>query len=414
MTKSRLHIVVDVSPLRASVPYRALLLGHAVSLVGNQMRFVAMAWHIFLITGSSLSVGLLGLAELIPHLFVSLFAGTAADSFERKRIMRWSQTASLVNALALGLWVLLGDLPLMGIYVFAAIGSSFDALDRPARTALIPRFVAAEKLPAAMALRQITHQLSNIVGPAIGGVLIARFSLGTVYLVDAATFLVSLVLLQWLPRETEHASGGDALTLLKEGLRYVASRPLIRTIFAVDLIAMIFGMPRAVFPALADSLGLGASGLGLLFAAPAVGAFLGALFSGWVGDVVRQGRAIFLAVVGWGVAITAAGLATSSIPLMLLLFAVAGASDVLSAVFRGSVLQQTTPDGIRGRVSALDGLVVSGGPRLGDVEAGLVASAIGPAGSVVAGGVACVVLTVAMWFRAPELDRHRRPGAAEV
>jgi MFS family permease len=202
--------------------------------------------------------------------------------------------------------------------------------------------------------------------------------------------------------------------LLKDGLKFALSRPVVRTIFAVDLIAMIFGMPRAVFPALADSLGMGADGVGLLFAAPAVGALAGALLSGWVGGVVHQGRAIFLAVFGWGLAITGAGLATFSLPLMLVLFAAAGGSDVLSAVFRGTVLQQTTPDQLRGRVSALDGLVVTGGPRLGDVEAGLVASAIGPAGSVLVGGAACVLFTGMLWLKSPQLKAYRSVAVAEV
>ena len=410
----RLRVAVDISPLRESVPYRALLSGHAVSLIGNQMRFVAMAWHIFVITGSSLSVGLLGLAELLPQLFISLFAGAAADSLDRKKIMRWAQSASFLNALALSAWALLGDLPLPAIYGFAAIGASFDALDRPARTATVPSYVSKEKLPAAMALRQIVFQTSHIIGPAIGGVLIATFSIGTVYIVDAATFLVSIASLRWLPHIGERPHRGHTRVLLKEGLKFVLSRPLVRTIFAVDLVAMIFGMPRAVFPALADSLGMGADGAGLLFAAPAVGALAGALFSGWVGGVVHQGRAIFLAVFGWGLAITGAGLATSSLPLMLVLFAAAGGSDVLSAVFRGTVLLQTTPDHLRGRVSALDGVVVTGGPRLGDVEAGLVACAIGPAASVVVGGAACVMFTGALWLKSPLLRAYRSVATAEV
>lgn len=403
---------VDLTPVRSSAAYRSLLGGQIVSLIGTQMRYVAVAWQVYSITGSSLAVGLLGLAELLPLLILSVFAGVLADARDRKRIMMVSQCASLLVALAL-LGVSLFDRPsLWALYALTVAGASFDALDKPARTAIIPSLVGPENIAAAFALRQLTFQISQVVGPAIGGLLIGSFSLSTVYAVDAATFVLSIASLRALAYAGSSGSGAKTTELIAEGWRFSMGRPLIRSVFAIDLIAMVFGMPRAVFPALAqNTFGIGVTGLGFLYAAPAVGALLGALWSGWVTRVTRFGRAIFLAVVVWGVAIALSGLVLFSLVATLVLLAIAGAADVTSAVLRGTLVQEATPDPLRGRVTAINTLVVAGGPRLGDLEAGLAASILGPAGSVVFGGLACLAGTGVLAVRAKELRAYvrRRP-----
>lgn len=400
---------VDVSPLKTSRPYRYLLIGQVVSLIGTQMRYVAVSWQVFTVTGSSAAVGLLGLAEVIPLLLFTPLAGLLADSADRKRIMVHAQATSMGASLGLFGVSLMSEPPLWSIYALTTLAATFDALDRPARTAVIPSLVGPSKIASALALRQVSFQISQIIGPALGGIAIASLSIASVYAVDAASFVASLMALRAVPRSAVTARKQKASELVREGLKFSLGRPLIRSTFAIDLIAMIFGMPRAVFPSLAaDVFDIGARGVGVLYAAPSFGALLGALLSGWVNAVQRFGRAIFLIVTVWGLAITLAGLSAFSLPLMLFFLAVAGAADVLSAVFRGTVVQEATPDHLRGRVTSVNMLVVVGGPRLGDFEAGIAASILGPVGSIVSGGLACLAGTGVLWTRATRLREYRR------
>lgn len=401
-------ISVDLSPMFESRPFRSLITGQIASLIGTQMRYVAMAWQIFLLTGSSAAVGLLGLAEVIPMIVVSILAGPMADIRDRKKIMFWSQAALMVVSATLAV-VALADRPaLWTLYGLTALGAAFDALDKPARNAVIPNLVGPDKIAPAIALKQISFQVSLIVGPALGGLAVAGFSLSVVYAIDAATFIVALLSLRALPAFEPRGERGPALTLLREGLRFSIGRPLIRSVFLVDLTAMIFGMPRAVFPALARGFGIGAGGLGVLYSAPAVGALIGASLSGWVGRIGRHGAAIFIAAAVWGASIAAAGIFGMSFVPLLAFLALAGAADVFSAVFRGTLVQEATPDELRGRVTAVNTLVVTGGPRVGDIEAGFAASLFGARGSVIAGGVACLIGTGALFFTSPELRNYAR------
>jgi len=300
--------------------------------------------------------------------------------------------------------------PLIAIYVLVAVASSFHALDGPPRTAMVRSLVSPDKVPAAMALRQVTFQVTQIAGPAVEGLLIAAFNgVFWIYVLDCVTFLASFAALRWVPVSAGAVAGqSKGLEAVREGLRFTFRTPVILSIFVVDLVAMIFGMPRAVFPELsARVFELGAAGLGLLYAAPAAGDLLGALSSGWVERVRHQGRAVIFAVVAWGGAIALAGLSLWSLPLTLALLAAAGAADVISAVFRGTILQQATPPHLLGRASAVNLMIVTGGPRLGDVEAGLVAGATSAEASVLIGGAACLVGTAAVAFRFPSLRRYR-------
>ncbi|HEV3473295.1 MAG TPA: MFS transporter [Actinomycetota bacterium] len=404
--------LIDISPLRESVPYRALWLGQIVSLMGSNMRMVAVAWQVFELTGSTVAVGLVGLAEVIPLIIFSMIGGALVDTRDRRRLIAGAEVGLMLTSGALAAVAFSPNPSVLLIYAITAIASALNAIDRPARSSLVPHLVPEGKLTAAMALRQVLFQTTTIIGPAIGGVLIGAFDLGWVYLLDALTFVAALYALRWVPDiPIEPTRAMTQIQTILEGLRFAARTPVLMSIFVIDLVAMIFGMPRAVFPALSEStFNLGPQGVGLLYAAPAVGALIGALTTGWMTKVRRQGLGVLLSVAAWGVAITLAGLATFSILLTVALLAVAGAADVFSAVFRGTILLERTPDPLLGRLNSLNIMVVTGGPRLGDVEAGLVAGLIGPAPSIVVGGLACLVGTgaVATWF--PSLRRYTTQG----
>lgn len=343
-------LVLDTSPLRESVPYRALWVGQLVSQFGTQMRFVAVAFQVFAISGSTVAVGLVSLVEVLPIMIFSVVGGAMADAFDRKRVMAIAQVALAVSSFALAILTLSGTTNLPLIFGLVALGGALDSIDRPARGATMPSLVTAEQLPGAMALRQVVFFLAAIAGPALGGLLITFFDVGWVYVVDGVTFLAALLALRWVPSVGHHVvDGGDepnrvTLASIKEGLGFTLRTPLILSIFVTDLVAMIFGMPRAVFPALAeDTFHIGASGLGLLYAAPAVGALLGALGSGWAKRVDRQGVAVLVSVTVWGGAVALAGLSLFSLALTLVFLAIAGAADVISAVFRGTMLCKRRP-----------------------------------------------------------------------
>jgi MFS family permease len=411
------RVALDVSPLRESVAYRALWTGQIVSLLGMHMRLVAVPWQVFSLTHSSLAVGLLGLVEIVPLVAFSIWGGALADSSDRRRVMLVAQVGAMATSLALAAVSLAPRPPLVAIYALSAIASAFAAVDRPARTATVPNLVPPEQLSAAMALRQVVFQIAQIVGPALGGVMLASFDVAWVYVIDGVTYLAAVAALRWVPSGAPEAAVASGWAAVLEGVRFALRSRLITGIFAIDLVAMIFGMPRAVFPALTqETFELGPDGLGWLYAAPAAGALVGALASGWVGTVRMQGRAVLLAVTAWGMCITLAGLSLGSFPATLAFLALAGGADVISAIFRNTMLQEVTPDELRGRVSASNLVVVTGGPRLGDVEAGVVAHVTSPPASVVLGGIACLAGTVVVAARLGPLRTKtaRRPSTGEA
>jgi MFS family permease len=383
------------------------------------MRVVAVAFQVFSITGSPAAVGLVGLAEVVPLIIFAVLGGPLIDTADRRRIMLVAQGLLALDSIVLAALTLAGRPSLWQIYALVAVASALTAIDQPARNAMTPRLVRAEQIPAAMALRQVVFQTTQIAGPALGGFLIAALNgVGWLYVIDALTFFAALVALRWVPSARTRPSSSDEPRAtpgaIRQGLAFAFRNPVILSIFAIDLVAMIFGMPRAVFPALADeTFNVNATGLGLLYAAPSAGALLGALSSGWVRRVQRRGVAVLAAVAAWGTAITLAGLALFSFPLTLFCLAVAGAADVVSAVFRGSMMLDETPDELLGRVTGLNLMVVAGGPRLGDVEAGLVAELIGPESSVVVGGLACLAGTLVVGASSASLRRYRAPVVAD-
>jgi MFS family permease len=405
------RVLLDVTPLRLDRDYGYLWSGQVVSGMGTQVTRIALPYQVYVLTGSTLAVGLLTAVQLLPILAFSLGGGAIADAVDRRRLLLITGSGLALCSLALAALALSTSPSLLAILAVAFVAASLAAIEQPARSSAIPRLVPAARLPAAIALNQLNLQTASIVGPAVGGIVIATAGLPAAYALDVVSFGAAIgTLLAISPLPPLESAVRPSVTAVMEGLRFACRRPLILSTFAIDLNAMIFGMPTSLFPALAVSVfGVGAVGVGLLAAAPAVGAFLGAFLSGWVTTVRRRGRAVIVAVAAWGAAIVGFGLATFSFPLALLFLAVAGAADVLSAVFRSTIVQLETPDELRGRVTAIHILVVTSGPRLGDIEAAAVAALIGVQASVVSGGLFCLLGVVVVHRLFPQLNAHVAP-----
>jgi MFS family permease len=381
-----------------------------VSFFGRQLTIVASALQIFLLTNSSLQVGLLSLAQLGPVIVCSFLGGSLADAVDRRKLLLVANVLMASTSIGLAANATLGHPQVWPLYVCTALNAGFASIDAPTRTAAVATLVRRDQIPAAAALNQSGYQFGQVAGPAFAGLLIATASIAAAYWFDVGTFVIALVLLLRMKAMVPEGGGTRAgLNSVKEGLHYLRGQRAVQGTFLIDINAMVFGMPRALFPQLGTELyGGGAGTVGLLYAAPAAGAFIGAVTTGWVGGVRRPGRAVLIAVTGWGAAIAAFGL-TSWLPLGLLFLAIAGAADVISAVFRGTILQLQVPDRLRGRLNAINIAVVTGGPRLGDLEAGVVATLTTAQFSVVSGGLACLAGVGYLARRRPELGRWRAP-----
>ncbi|WP_436776793.1 MFS transporter [Yinghuangia sp. YIM S09857] len=398
-------VFADTTPLRISRDYRRLWFGGAVSMLGQQMTSLAVAVQVYHLTGSNFAVGLVGLFSLAPLIVFGLLGGAIADSMDRRRLGLIASTGLAAMSLVLAAQAVLDLGQVWLLYGVVAAQSAFFAVNSPTRTAMIPRLLGPEHLPAANALAMLSMTLGMTVGPLLGGLVIGVWNTQTVYVVDALAFgaaLYGMWRLPAMPPERANSGAGDGKrqrASVAEGFRFLRTRPNVRMTFLADIAAMVFGMPRALFPAIAASwYGGGSRTVGLLTAAPAIGAFAGALFSGWLGRVRYQGRAVILSIVAWGLAITAFG-ATNWLWLGVFFLAVAGCADTISGVFRNTILQVATPDELRGRLAGVFIVVVAGGPRLGDFESGSVAALSTERISVVSGGLACVVVVLALAAR---------------
>ncbi len=374
--------------------------------MGEQVRVVAIPFIVFKITQSSFMVGLVSLAQFIPTLILAMVGGTLADRMDRRRLLIVTQALEVAVSAVLMLATLRALPPLWLVFVVMAAATGVTALAAPAARAVEPRLVGREQLANAMALDQVTWNLSAVLAPVLGGVLIAKLGVGPalVFNVGAlAARLVLLVPLSPLPPEPGEGPLKSGIESVKEGFAYLKDKPALISTFLIDINAMIFGFPSALMPALALKVfKVGAGGLGFLYAAPAAGALASSVVTGWVNSVRRQGRAVVIAVCIWGLALAAFGLFTHHFVLALLMLAVAGGADMFSAVFRQTILQMSIPDRLRGRLSAVHFLVVTSGPRLGDMEAGSVAALTSTQFSVVSGGVGSVIgaLVIAAAFPA--------------
>jgi MFS family permease len=382
---------VDVTPLRKSRDFRLIFISGLITYLGSMITFVALPFQIAQLTGSYLAVGLIGLVELVPLVIFGLYGGSLADKVDRRLVVISTESASGLLILILIVNAMLPEPQIWPMYVVAMLLAVSDGLQRPSLDSMIPRVVAHDQLTAAAALNSLKYQLGGIVGPAIGGLLISAGGVVMAYAVDAATFLMSVLLLWGLRSvkvETE-ASDQHVLRHIVDGIRYAWSRKDLMGTYAVDLIAMIFAFPYALFPFLAEDLG-GAWTLGLLYSAGAFGSLVVTLTSGWTNSVHRHGRAIVLSAAIWGAGIGLVG-TTTSIPLVLLLLAVAGGADMSSGIFRMTMWNQTIPDDVRGRMAGIELLSYSIGPLLGQVRSSAAASMTSLRMSFISGGVLCVI-----------------------
>jgi MFS family permease len=409
-TPSRLRravraIAVDAGLLRRRRDFRLLIAGQVTSELGSMVTFVALPYQCYRLTHSTVAVGALGLAEFVPICALALLGGALADAFDRRRLIAIAELGAFAVCVAL---VVNGSLAMPNtwvLFVASALLAACTAIRRPPLDALVPRLVARDELKAATALHWALADTAQLLGPALAGVLIAASGLAATYAVDAATFAASLASLAVI-RTPPLPEGAPPPSLrgVIEGIRYAASRPELIGTYVIDMNAMFFGMPMALFPALAQRYG-GPEVVGLMYAAPSAGSVVATLTSGWARRVHRHGRAITLAAAGWGVAVVAFGL-SGALWLALLFLAVAGGMDAVSGLFRGVVWNETIPDALRGRLAGLEMLSWSSGPTLGNFEAGGLAALAGLRASVVVGGALCVAGSGAIAAALPAFWRY--------
>ena len=407
-------IVVDPAPLRLDRDYRWLWTGQAVTGIGNQITRIALPYQVYILSDSTLALAVLTICQLLPTLLVSLGAGSLADVVDRRRLVLATlvgQAACTGVLLALSLQP---DPPLVALFLVALAIAALEAVDHPARASAVPRLVPPERLASAISLNQLNNQAATVVGPAIGGVLLASVGLPGAYAVDLVTFGLAIAAIAMMaPVRPLADATRPGLSAIRDGLRFAFRRRIILSSFAIDLNAMIFARQTALLPVLAlDVFRVGEVGIGLLAAAPAVGAAVAAFLSGWISRLRRIGLAVVVAVAVYGLASIAFGLTTlgpaaAFFPLALVLRAIQGAADIFSSVSRNLIVQLATPDELRGRVLSIHYLVVSGGPRVGDIQAATLAAVIGAPAAVIAGGVACVIGTYVVTRIFPELVDHR-------
>ncbi len=398
---------VDFSIFRRNPNFRYLFIGQFVSFLGTAITGVALPYQIYMETHSTLMVGLLSLAQLLPLLITALVGGVFADRYHRRLLLLFAESVLCIGSLLLALNASTTTPHLWPIFVVATIMSAFNGLHRPALDSMVQQIIAKADFPTVSSLSMFKMSVCLIGGPAIGGVLLATAGLVTTYLVDVASFAVSLSALLCMRGIPKPPGSRDisALAALGESFRYAISRQELIGTYVVDFVAMVFGMPTALFPAIALSFG-GAKTLGLLYAAPAVGALILSFMSGWTQRVERHGVAVAVAAGLWGVSIVGFGL--SPYEWMAILFLIiSGALDAISGIFRGIIWNETIPNHLRGRMAGIEMISYLSGPKLGDTEAGLVAAAFGVTASVVSGGVLCVVGVVICSLWLPKFWKYK-------
>jgi len=396
---------IDLTPLKKYPDFRNLWTAGLISYFGSMITFVALPFQLKELTGSYLAVGLLGAVEVIPLIAFGLYGGVLADSVDRKKMVWATEAGALILVAILLGNSLLPNPSIAVIYIVAALFAVVNGLQRPSMDAMLPRLVSHEDLPAASALLSLRWQLGVIVGPTIGGIIFATFSITVGFGLDIATYLVSLAFLarvRSIPpiKEAEKPS----LAALFDGVKYAFRRKDLLGTYIIDLAAMTLAMPMALYPFWADEL-QAPWALGMFYAAITVGSVVVTLTSGWIRTYRFHGRAVILAAMGWGLAIAASGLSNSLI-IVLFCLTVAGASDMISALFRGAIWNQTIPDELRGRLAGIELLSYSVGPLLGQLRAASVASATTLSFSVTSGGLMCVVVVAFLALFLPKMWKY--------
>ena len=399
-------LAVDITPLRESAGFRRLWLGQSVAYIAWRMMLVLVPVQVYRLTGSTLDVGLVALVQFVPLVVLTIIGGALADTHDRRRLLLLS-TGGVALATAAFVAVSAAGTPnVVVVFLLGLAAWSSFSLGAGATRSLTPRLVPVEQLPAAAALYGLYNNLGLVLGPAVGGVLISAVGFAATYGISLAGMLLSFVTLLGLP-PVPPQEGAPRMTFasIGEGFKYLGTQHLVLSFFLIDTLAMVFGMPSSLFPALAQHVFGDPASVGYLFAAPAVGAFLISLFSGWAMRLRRQGVAIVVSVTGWGVAITLFGV-VHALWLALLLLGVAGAFDQVSAIFRSTIVLTVTPDHMRGRLGGIEFAQVASTPSLGNLEAGVVAQLTSLRFSIVSGGVACIAGTFLVAALLPVLLRY--------
>ena len=403
----KLNVAIDFTPLKRYPDFRRLWTSGLISYFGSMITYVALPFQVKELTNSFLAVGLIGLVEIVPLIIFGLYGGVLADRVDRKKMIWATEFASMFLTSILLINALLPNPKLWLLYVVAALFSAVDGLQRPSADAILPRLVGHDDLPAASALMSLRWQFGVITGPALAGVLIATFGVASGYALDIVTFLISLIFLARVRSiMPSNKSEKPTLSSMVDGLRYASSRKDLMGTYLVDLAAMFFAMPNALYPFWAEQLNA-TWALGLFYASGTVGAFIITFTSGWIKSYTRHGFAVMMAALGWGVAIAMAGV-VNSLWLVLIFLVLAGASDQISALFRAAIWNQSISDDFRGRLASIELLSYSVGPLGGQTRAGLVAERTSLRTSVISGGLLCIGFVSFFSAMLPEFRKYDR------
>jgi MFS family permease len=407
---------VAVSSKRSPGPWRVLrnrnysllFWGQLISSAGTQMQVVAVAWQAYLLTHSAIVLGLIGLAQAIPRLIFSLVGGVFADVFDRRKLLLIIEVALALSSATLALCTIFHVINIAIIYIVVLIAAGVSAFEFPTRQAIIPGLVRREEMIDALSLSTVMMQLTFIIGPTAGGFAIAWIGVANTYWFDVISYFVVIgsLLLMVVPSIPVEKRAQAGVGAFKDGMKFLRAHPVILAVLSLDFCATFFGSPRALLPVYAqDIMHIGPQGLGILLAATPIGAVVLAPFTRLIGRISRQGLGVVIAIIVWGLCIVAFGLFPSPLLLGVLFLAGSGAADMVSMILRGLVVQLTTPDEFRGRISAVNAMFVIGGPMLGQFESGLVGGLFTPELSVVSGGLACIFATLAIVAFVPGLVR---------
>jgi MFS family permease len=408
-------MLLNLAPIRKHRDYRLLFIGQLVSMFGSMITYVAVPYQVFELTRSSFLVGMLGAAQLIPLLIFALLGGAYADAMDRRRLLIFSELVMTVGSLALAINGLMSHASVALIFVVSAAMSACNGFHRPALDAMTPRLVDREDLTAVSALNFFRFSISSIGGPALAGVCIAALGYAATYMIDVASFVISLAALAAIRRmpPADRAAPPGVRSII-EGLRYAVGRPELIGTYVVDIVAMTFAMPMALFPSMAVAWG-GARAAGWLYSAMSLGSLFTTIFSGWTSKVERHGAAVVIAAAIWALAIIFSGV-SASLPAAVFWLAVAGAADSVSGVFRGTIWNETIPGELRGRLAGVEMISYLSGPLLGNARAGYVASISSNTVSVVSGGMTCFIGVLLCIPLLPAFWRYRpdRRAAAPI
>ncbi|HZU00734.1 MAG TPA: MFS transporter [Ktedonobacteraceae bacterium] len=388
--------------------YALLFWGQMISAAGTQMQIVAVAWQVYLLTHSAIALGAIGLVQAIPRLLLSLVGGVFADVLDRRKLLIVIEVTMAAMSAILALCTLFQVINVYIIYAVVLVAASVSAFEFPTRQAIIPTLVPRTQLASAVSLSMVMMQLTTVIGASLGGFVIAWLGVVNTYWIDVISYFVVIgsLLLMVVPRIPAEKRPQAGMGALLDGIQFLKAHPIILAVLSLDFFATFFGSPKALLPVYAsDILHVGPQGLGILTAATAIGAVALTPLTARINRIVRQGLGVVLAIIAWGVCVIAFGVAPGPLWLSVLFLAGAGAADMISMILRGLIIQLTTPDEFRGRISSVNAMFVIGGPMLGQFESGLVAGFSTPQLSVISGGVACVVATLIIAACVPGLLR---------